>query len=259
MQRRSFIKSSLLFAAAASLSSQRGLAAMAGDRQARKIGPFDFARLKGRALALSEKKYQPPPTSLAKSLLDVDYDGYQAIRFRRERSLWLDQPSHFRIQFFHRGKMFREPVRMYEVIDGQTQTIDYNPAFFDLCKSGLEGAALPHDLGFAGFRIQFHTDWKTDVAAFLGASYFRAVGLDFRQYGLSARALAIDTGLDHAEEFPRFSEFYFLRPAKDEGRLTFFALLDSPSVTGAYRFDVTPGATLVMDVDSSIRANPSDV
>ena len=252
MQRRSFVKSSLLLAAAASLGSQRGLAAMAGDRQPAKIRPVDFAWLKGRARALSEKNYQPPPTSLPKPLLDLDYDGYQAIRFRSERSLWRDQPSHFRIQFFHRGKMFREPVRMYEVVDGQTQEIVYNPAFFDLAKSGLDGAALPHDLGFAGFRIQFHTDWHTDVAAFLGASYFRAVGVDFGQYGLSARALAIDTGLDRAEEFPRFSEFYFLRPANNDSRLTIYALLESPSATGAYRFDIIPGATLVMEVDSAI-------
>ena len=47
--------------------------------------------------------------------------------------------------------------------------------------------------GFAGFRVQFVTDWRDDVAAFLGASYFRAVGGDTRQYGLSARALAVDT------------------------------------------------------------------
>jgi glucans biosynthesis protein len=34
--------------------------------------------------------------------------------------------------------------------------------------------------------------------------------------------------------------------------LTVYALLDSPSVAGAYRFDIRPGASLVMDVDAAL-------
>ena len=77
----------------------------------------------------------------------------------------------------------------------------YDPEMFDYGKSGLQGRALPKDLGFAGFRLNFHTDLERDVCAFLGASYFRAVGGEW-QYGLSARGLAIDTGLPRPEEFP---------------------------------------------------------
>ena len=250
MHRRSFLKSSCFIAAAAYATP--ALAAMPSERVAEKTGPFDFAWLKGRARSLAEKSHQPAPASLPKPLLGLGYDGYQSIRFRPDHSLWSDRPGNFRIQFFHRGEMFREAVRMYEVVDDRAQEIGYNPEFFDLSKTGLNGASLPKDLGFAGFRVQFHSDWKTDIAAFLGASYFRAVGSDYRQYGLSARALAIDTGLERAEEFPRFSEFYFARPEKNDSRLKIYALLDSPSVAGAYRFDIVPGATLVMEVDGAI-------
>ena len=83
---------------------------------------------------------------------------------------------------------------------------------FDYGKSGLRAARMPKDLGFAGFRVNFHSDWKHDVAAFLGASYFRAVGGE-RQYGLSARGLAIDSGGN--EEFPTFTDFWLERPADD--------------------------------------------
>jgi glucans biosynthesis protein len=100
--------------------------------------------------------------------------------------------------------------------------------------------------------VHFHTLWQNDIVAFLGASYFRAVGEDFRQFGLSARGLAIDTGLDHGEEFPLFTDFWLERPAKGSERLTVYALLNSPSVAGAYRFDIVPGATLVMDVDAAL-------
>ena len=64
-----------------------------------------------------------------------------------------------------------------------------------------------------------------DVAAFLGAAYFRAVGGDTRQYGLSARALAVDTAYPRPEEFPRFTDFWFERPAKGSGTLILYALL----------------------------------
>jgi glucans biosynthesis protein len=68
----------------------------------------------------------------------------------------------------------------------------------------------------------------------MGASYFRAAGpLD--QYGLSARGLAINTALPgQTEEFPRFTDFWLEQNNPDA--CTIFALLDSPSVTGAYRF-----------------------
>ena len=97
--------------------------------------------------------------------------------------------------------------------------------------------------GFAGFRVQFATNWKADIAAFLGASYFRAVGDDTRQYGLSARGLAIDTAFARPEEFPRFTAFWFERPSRDAGTLTLYALLDSPSIAGALLSGIPLGST----------------
>ncbi|HKW83296.1 MAG TPA: glucan biosynthesis protein D, partial [Burkholderiaceae bacterium] len=125
----------------------------------------------------------------------------------------------------------------------------YDPQMFDYGKSGLQAARLPANLGFAGFRVNFHSDWKHDVAAFLGASYFRAVGGE-RQYGLSARGLAIDSGGN--EEFPLFTDFWLERPAADATALTVYALMDSPSVAGAYRFDIRPADRTVMDVDAAL-------
>ena len=94
-------------------------------------------------------------------------------------------------------------------------------------------------------------DWVRDVAAFQGASYFRAVGKEL-QYGMSARGLAINCGLPMPEEFPVFTTFYFERPAPDSPCLSLFAMLDSPSATGVYRFQITPAATLVMEIDATV-------
>lgn len=85
----------------------------------------------------------------------------------------------------------------------------------------------------AGFRV-LNPNLTGDWLAFLGASYFRAVGPQ-DQYGLSARGIAVDTGLDGPEEFPSFTEFWI--EAASPGRLRVHALLDGASVTGAFAFD----------------------
>jgi len=138
------------------------------------------------------------------------------------------------------------------ICEGQAREIIYDPSMFEFDKAGIDSAVMRDHAGFAGFRVQFVTDWNDDVAAFLGAAYFRAVGGDTRQYGLSARALAVDTAYSRPEEFPRFTAFWFERPAKGSGTLTMYALMDSPSIAGALRFFIAPGATLSMDIDSAL-------
>src|SRR5581483_5722255 len=109
---------------------------------------------------------------------------------------------------------------------------------------------IPADLGFAGFRIAFplyRKDEFNHVIVFAGASYFRAVAKG-EVFGLSARGLAIDTGLPSGEEFPFFKEFWLERPAPNAREMTLYALLDSPSLSGAYAFTVAPGERTVVGV-----------
>jgi glucans biosynthesis protein len=250
MRRRDFLKSLLILAGAPlSISAVQPSPGSAQPARSRK---FDYKWLKHRARRLAGSDYKAPDPVLPNTLNQLDYDGYQAIRFNADKALWLREDLAFRVEFFHRGPMFKEAVRMHQIVDGQASAIVYHSSMFDFQKARVDAGALSRDLGFAGFRVHFHTDWRADIAAFLGASYFRAVGSDYRQYGISARGLAVDTALDKGEEFPRFTDFWFQRPAKDSKHLTVYALLDSPSVTGAYRFEITPGATLIMDVDAAI-------
>lgn len=116
--------------------------------------------------------------------------------------------------------------------------------------------AEPEDLGFAGFRVGMAPDMDADMFAFLGASYFRTVG-GTKQYGLSARGLAVDTALPRAEEFPDFRHFWLERPDPESKTLTAHALLDSPSVAGAYTFVITPGDVTVMEVDATLYSRKS--
>jgi periplasmic glucans biosynthesis protein len=213
---------------------------------------FDYAWLKGQAHYLASNPYQPSKDVLPPAMAALGYDQYQSLRFRTDHSLWGDAGLAFRLQFFHVGRGFTQPVRLYEVVDGKAREIIYDPAMFEFDKSGIDSSLMRDHAGFAGFRVQFVTDWKADVVAFLGAAYFRAVGGDTRQYGLSARALAVDTAFPRPEEFPRFTSFWFERPAKGFGSMTLLALMDSPSISGALRFQISPGGTQVMDIDSAL-------
>lgn len=212
---------------------------------------FDYAWLKGQARALANSTYQPPASHIPDAVRALDWDQYQAIRYQADHALWAHERRRFQVRFSHLGLYYQNPVRMYEVVDGQAQELAYDPAMFDYGKSGLQDSHLPKDLGFAGFRVHFHTDLARDIVAFLGASYFRAVGGEM-QYGLSARGLAIDCGMERAEEFPIFTAFWLERPALDAGKLTVYTLLDSPSLAGAYRFDISPAAVLLMEVNAAL-------
>jgi glucans biosynthesis protein len=242
MQRRDFLK---LAACASSGVALRGSRAYA---QAKPV-PFDRAWLMRRARTLAAKPYVRRSRELPQALTERDWHQFY---FRPERGLWAKLDSRFAVQFFHRSNLFRERIDLFEVVAGKATPVTYDPGMFDYARAGLRAETLPRDLGFAGFRLMFEREQARDVTAFLGASYFRAVGGDF-QYGLSARGLAIDCGIPgRAEEFPVFTCFWLERPAPGAGTLVLHALLDSESITGAYRFAITPGTTQVMDVEASL-------
>jgi glucans biosynthesis protein len=113
---------------------------------------------------------------------------------------------------------------------------------------------LPRYLHFAGLRVLYpvNTPSKQDeVASFIGASYFRLLGARQR-YGASFRGLAIDTAEPSGEEFPRFTDFWVEKPGPHSTFLQAFALLDSPSVAGAYRFVIKPGETTAVEEEACL-------
>lgn len=250
MHRRRFLKAGTALGVTA-LPTWGNAATAALPNTADEAHRFDYAALKGQARALARNPYRPPNEALPESVQKLDWDQFQAIRYSPDHALWAKEPSRFEARFFHLGLFFKTPVRMYEIKDGQARGIAYDPAMFDYGKSGLQSAHLPQDLGFAGFQLFYHTDRKRDIVAFLGVSYFRAVGGEM-QYGLSTRGLAIDSGMSRSEEFPRFTAFWFERPEPESDVLTVYALMDSPSIAGAYRFLIHPAARLVMDVDAAL-------
>jgi glucans biosynthesis protein len=241
MERREFLKLAASASAGWALYRSRAFA------QAKPVA-FDRAWLMRKARALAAKPYVKRSRELPKELTEHDWNQFT---FRPERALWSKLDSRFAVQFFHRSNLFRERIDVFEVVAGKATPVLFDPGMFDYAGTGVRPEALPRDLGFTGFRLQFDRESR-DVTAFLGASYFRAVAGNL-QYGLSARGLAIDSGnVKRAEEFPVFTCFWLERPAKGSDTLVVHALLESESITGAYRFAITPGKTQVMDVEAAL-------
>lgn len=213
--------------------------------------PFSFDLLKASARSLAAQPYRAPSNALPEPIAHLTWDQMQAIRFKDDHALWRKDDAPFRVRFFHLGLFNKTPVRMFEVVNGNARPLEYQPELFEYDGSGVDAERLPASLGFAGFQLVFRSDWKHDFAAFQGASYFRAVG-GSGQFGMSARGLAIDCGLSTPEEFPIFTAFWFERPASGATAMNLYALLDSPSTSGAYRFKITPGEPLTMDIDAAL-------
>ncbi|HZP41696.1 MAG TPA: glucan biosynthesis protein [Candidatus Binatia bacterium] len=216
---------------------------------ARAFGLDDVART---AAAIAREPWRDRQTVVPSWMLvgSMTYDQWRDIRFRPDQALWRAEGLPFQVQLFHPGLYFDRSVRVNVVDADGVHEVRYSPDFFHYGKNDF-AARIPPDIGFAGFRV--HAPFKTpayfdEVIVFLGASYFRAVGRD-NVYGLSARGLAIDTAEPAGEEFPRFVEFWLEKPAPQATTLVVYALLDGPSLAGAYRFAVTPGAATTVDVD----------
>jgi periplasmic glucans biosynthesis protein len=192
--------------------------------------PFSFDALKAEALALAGKPYRPPPGPPPALVRPLDFDAVGKIAYRPAATLWGDAPGDHGVRFFPLGRYAPTPVAISVVSGGEARPVLYSPTLFDAPPdSPLKG--LGRASGFAGFRVM-NADARTDWIAYLGASYFRSAD-PLNQYGLSARGLAIDTATPKPEEFPIFTSFWLERdPA---GGLVVYALLDGPSVAGAYR------------------------
>ena len=210
-----------------------------------------FDSIQSRARDLANRPYEAPDAHrLPDWMNQLTYDQYRDIRFNPNQALWLAEGLPFRAMFFHPGYLFREPVTLNEFTGSHNQRIRLAEAYFNYGPLIAKHGDLPPDGGFAGFRLHSplnNPDYFDELIVFQGASYWRALGRHQR-YGLSARGIAVDTGIDgQTEEFPAFREFWLRKPGKEDTSALVYALLDGPSYTGAYRFKIHPGNDTIVD------------
>src|SRR5580658_10588644 len=83
--------------------------------------------VKQRALERAQKPFHSPQLDLPKVLRqdNLDYDKYREIRFRRDKALWTDESLPFRVEFFHPGYVYNEPIHINEFTATHVQQIRF--------------------------------------------------------------------------------------------------------------------------------------
>ena len=218
---------------------------------------FGLEDVAQRASEQAKTPFKPSGSAMPAELAALSYDGYRDIRFNAASTLWRAEQLPFEVNFFHVGREVAS-VRVHQITADGVTPLPYSPSEFNYGQNQLSPNSWG-DLGHGGLRAFSHLNsptYKDELVVFQGASYFRALGSGQR-YGLSARGLAVDTVGGASEEFPRFTEFWLAKPAPGSKMLTVYALMDSPRMTGAYRFDITPGEQTTTQVQAQLfmRAN----
>ncbi|ELR03759.1 hypothetical protein GMDG_08942, partial [Pseudogymnoascus destructans 20631-21] len=169
------------------------------------------------AQRLARRSYVAPSEIPASGLGALDYDGYRHIRFRADKAIWRNEDLGFELQMFPCGYLYRTPVEIFLVESGTARRLKAVPSLFEFgeVKDQLAPGAR---VAFSGFRIHAplnRRDFYDEFMVFQGASYFRGLGKNHR-YGLSARALALNTAGPEPEEFPIFRSFWIEKPDKPQ-------------------------------------------
>ncbi len=214
--------------------------------------PFDFEALKAMAADLAAKPYSPPPMPDPAIVKTMNFDTAKHIVPDPDYALFGDGRGPYPISLLAVGQLFSKSVRMFKLADGQASEVLFRPEYFRSPPGGPLSRLPATPAPFAGLEflqaddkpnLRGHEGW----ARFLGASYFRGVG-EADQFGLSARGLAQNSGVANPEEFPDFTHFWVGEGATDDDPVLLYALLDGPSVAGAYRFVMHRGRATTMDI-----------
>ena len=214
----------------------------------------------------AETPYQPSQP-LPRDISKLSYDQYRLIHFRHDLSYWGNHQgkrlSPFWFEAFHRGFVHHDQVQLHTIEQGRELAVPFDRSRFEY-RGELSTAKIPADTGYAGVRIAGYFPGREDpqeMLIFLGGSYFRMRTAE-SVYGASCRGLAINVGSNQPEEFPVFRELWIKKPATTDEKITLLALLDSPSVCGAYEFTYAPGEQQSeMDVRATLffRSQPEKV
>lgn len=218
--------------------------------------PFAPGSVTETARALSKKPFVPLAADLPDPFKNLSIDQYASIHVRPAGRIWANDHVGFAIEPLHRGFLFTNPVEIYLVAQGEAQKLIYDPGLFDLGALKLP-AKLP-DIGFSGFRVlaaQNPADPNdarfSDVASFQGANFFRAMTAG-QVPGLVSRALAVRLADPRGEDVPVFRTLWIEKPSLVANALVVHAVIDSETMTGAFRFTIRPGEATIIDTESTL-------
>ncbi|MCW2284963.1 glucans biosynthesis protein [Rhodoblastus acidophilus] len=215
------------------------------------IQPFSSTLVLDTARGLAAKPFSAPDADLPGPLSGLSYEAYVAIHAKPEGMIWANDPGGFVLEPLHRGFVFTTPMQINLVEDGLSRRLSYDAGQFVF--GGVNMSAPPTNLDFSGFRAFHRGDdgALSEIAIFQGASFFRSLAPG-QNFGVTARGLSLRAGDPRGEEFPFFRAIWIEKPTRAGNVLVVHALLDSESVTGAYRFTLHPGDATIIDTECTL-------
>jgi glucans biosynthesis protein len=220
---------------------------------------FTFAQAQKIAQDRALQPYQPLPNALPPQLKNLKPAQEAEINWKDSYRLWRKKGLPFQIDFYHISNTFPNGPRINTVDRKGPHPLAYSPSFFTFGDL-VFNPPLPTTLPYAGFYLRYplptaleqKPNMLNGFFSVLGGNYFRVLAQD-QVYGLSARGVALDTGVaGKPEEFPQFTDWWLQEPAANADQLVLDAVLDSPSLAGAYEFRIRPGSVTSVDVHATL-------
>jgi glucans biosynthesis protein len=230
---------------------------------------FGFQQVDEMAKERVAAKYVAPPDVLPPQLKKLTPLQDAGIFSKETARLWRKKGLPFQVDFYPQLNTNPQPHIAPEInyVDQKgSHRLPYSPTFFNFLNVSVNppqpltfNPPLPSDLGYAGFYVRYpdmgigsNASSLDGFFSALGGCYFRVLAKE-QVYGLSARGLAVNPGLfGKPEEFPLFTEWWLHQPAPTASELVLDALLEGPSITGAYEFHIRPGAVTSVDIHASL-------
>ena len=201
---------------------------------------------------LAKGKYSPEDYKLPVKAAALTRTQYNQIKFQKDKQLWDAKDMIFRLNLYPLGAVYSFPVKINEFKNNYLQDFRYSPELYDF---GSIKKAMNNISAYAGFKLLCQLNKKNDYvpfADFLGGSTLKALGRK-NFPGAYTEGISINPNIPEVKsEYAYFKEFWIGQPEPKASTVTVYALLDSPSVTGAYEFQLTPEAVTTIKVKSII-------
>jgi glucans biosynthesis protein len=218
---------------------------------------FSFVNVQKMAEKIAARPYQAAPDRLPPQLKKLTPAQDAGFFWNDTFRLWRKRGLPFQADFYPLNTVSSQPITINTVDRHGPSPLAYSASFFRV--NVPINPPPPADLGYGGFYVRYpRMAPKSDPAlpldgffSVMGASYFRVLARG-QVYGLSARALTINSIVENKEEFPRWTEWWLGQPETNATSMVLDALLDSPSVSGAYQFTLHPGASTAVDVTATL-------
>ncbi len=77
------------------------------------LNAFTYDALSNAMRARAAAPWSEPPRDLPQPIADLDYDSYRRILYRRDQTIWANEPLNFHLQAYFPGFLYKDTTRLF--------------------------------------------------------------------------------------------------------------------------------------------------